>query len=125
MKKFLIAVGALSTACIGATAVLAQQARPFQAPHSASGQTCLQISRLYSWNVLDASTLVVKDTAQRKYRVALNGNCAHSTFYDKVIFDPITTSSMGCVGSGDRVNLSDRGGSVERCLVENVTPYTE
>lgn len=126
MKKFLIAVAALSTACIGATAVLAQQARPLPAPQSAaSGQTCLQINRMYSWDVVNQSTLLVKDTTQRKYRVTLNGKCAHSHFYDKVIFRPAATSSLACVTSGDRVHLSNRQGQLERCFVENVSVYTD
>ena len=125
MKKFLITVAAISTACIGATAVLAQQARPGPPPQPASGQSCLQISRMYSWDVVNDSTLLIKDTAQRKFRIALNGNCAHSHFYDKVLFKPTTTSSLGCVGSGDRIHLSNRIGSVERCFVKDVTLYTD
>lgn len=125
MRKFLLAVTALSAAALGATAVLAQQGRPIQAPMRSDDRACLQISRVDSWNIVNTSTMVVTDNAQHKYRVALNGNCAPSHFYDKVVFHPLASSSLGCVSSGDRVNLSDRAGQVERCVVRSVTLYTD
>ena len=125
MKKFLFAVLALSAAALGGTAVLAQQGRPIQPPVRNDDRACLQISRLDSWDIVNASTMVVTDSAQHKFRVALNGNCAPSHFYDKVVFHPLAVSSLGCVSSGDRVNLSDRTGQVERCIVRSISLYTD
>ncbi len=126
MKSLLISAVALSTIALGATAVLAQQPGPSSQPPAAdSGQTCLQVNRMYSWELVNESTLMVKDSLKHRYRVALNGDCAYSNFYDKIIFRPLTQSTMGCVGVGDHVNLSDRMGQVERCYVKAITPYTD
>jgi hypothetical protein len=69
--------------------------------------------------------MVVTDRTHNKYRVTLNGNCAYSRFYDKVIFRPFDTTTIGCVAKGDRVNLSNRMGDVQRCYVTSVAPYTD
>lgn len=124
MKKFLIAVTALSAAALVTTAVLAQQARPVQPPMR-DDRSCLQVDRVENWNIVNSSTMVVTDKAKHAFRVGLSGNCAPSHFYDQVIFRPLASSSIGCVASGDRVNLSARNGQVERCVIRSVTIYTD
>jgi hypothetical protein len=125
IKRFLIAIAGISLLGIGGTSVLAQQARPAQAPGNSAARTCLQIDRVETWNIVNERTMVVTDKASRKYRVTLNGNCAYSKFYDQVIFRPLDPTLLGCVGKGDHVYLNNRMGDVQRCYVTSISLYTD
>lgn len=125
MKNFLIAVAVLAAAVIGATAVLAQTARPLPAQAGGSDNVCLQIDRVDTWSIVNQRVLLVKDKAKNRFRVALNGDCARSHFYDLMVFRPIANSGLGCIRAGDRVRLTNRQGQIERCVVRDVSAYSD
>ncbi len=124
MKKLVIGLLILSGTAIAST-VVAQQNAPAQPDANAMGQTCLQYNRLDRWNVVNARTLRVVDKTQAEYRVAMDGDCAHSSFVDKLFFEHLPKADLECVQPGDRVTLTMRGGPVERCLVSSVSHYTD
>ena len=121
MKKLLALSFVLSTCAVGAAS--AQQSPP--AKSAASGQTCLQFNRLERWSVVNSKTLVITDKTNQKFRVAMNGNCAHSSFVDQVFIQRLGKSGLDCVERGDRINLKERTQPVERCLVTDVSLYTD
>ncbi len=124
MNKLLICSGVVLASAIGAIAASAQQAES-SPPASNPDEVCLQVNRVYSWETVNQQTLAVKDMKKTKFRVELNGDCAYSHFMDKIIFRPVTTSYMGCVGPGDHVTITDRMGQVERCVIRDVSLYTD
>lgn len=123
MKKFIIAASALSVFVVAGT-VMAQQSRPM--PNSAaSSNACLQYNRLERWSVVNSSTLSITDKTEKKYRVALSSDCAHSSFVDRVAFQRLGKSKLDCVEPGDRVRLIEADKVPELCLVSNVSMYTD
>src|SRR5689334_13292645 len=120
MKKIILFASAVCV-CAIAGAAIAQQSRS-AAP--ADNAVCLQYDRLARWSVVNSKTLSVTDRTEKKFRVALNSDCAHSSFVDRVVFERLARSKLDCVQPGDRVRLLERGKQPELCLVANVSLYT-
>ena len=122
MKKIVLGAAALCVCAIAGT-VMAQQSRP--QPTSSADNACLQYNRLDRWSVVNGKTLSVTDKTDKKFRVALSSDCAHSTFVDRVVFQRIGKSGLDCVEAGDRVRLFETAMQPQLCLVSSVSLYTD
>ena len=122
MKKIVLGVLLASSFALAAGVVLAQtHSKPAA---QTSDKVCLQYNRLRDWSVVNANTLAFSDKVMKKYKVSLNGNCAHSSFIDSVRFERRGKSGLDCVHEGDRVHLKQRNRPEELCLVSSVSRYT-
>lgn len=124
MRKLIMVSWVAAIVLAGAGAVTAQQTAPGKATGGA-GQVCLQFNHLERWSVVNSKTLEITDKLNKKYRVAMNSDCAHSSFVDRVFIQRLGKSGLDCVEPGDRINLAERNTPVERCLVSSVSLYTD
>jgi hypothetical protein len=123
MKK-LIALGGTAILCLAGVSAVEAQRAPAK-PSANSGQVCLQFNHLERWKVVNAKTLEITDKTNKKFRVAMNSDCAHSSFVDRVYIQRLGKSGLDCVEPGDRINLAQRNTPVERCLISSVSLYTD
>src|SRR5262245_9840848 len=115
----------LATAAVIAAGSLAEAVLSGSAPASAQPRSaCLQNNRIWSTNVVDDRTLIVMDRSRNLFVVELSGGCVGLT--DNL--GPIrfrTSTSLGCLGRGDRVSFRHRAVGRNTCFVRDVhTDFT-
>ena len=101
-------------------------------PVLAAGESCAQISRILSTQVLDRNTILVTLLDHSQYTVHMRGACIGLDQYAlHLSFRPLTQSTIACIGAGDTVsyNLPGentpvrlRGSTQTPCFVGGVTP---
>src|SRR3954469_10642416 len=106
-RKSAVLVGALMGAML-ATPVLA-----------ASGNACLQHSRIWSTRIVDDHTVVVTDRTHNRYTVNVRGACTGLTNGDAVLVFR-TWTNLGCVGPGDMLGVRTAGLGFVSCYIDNV-----
>ncbi|HYK81401.1 MAG TPA: hypothetical protein VEU95_17325 [Micropepsaceae bacterium] len=101
-------------------------------PALAAGESCAQINRILSTQVLDNSTMVVTLLDHSQYTVHMRGVCIgldRNSLH--LSFRTLTQSPIGCLSAGDTVSYNVPGentpvrlhGSTQTpCFVGNVTP---
>ncbi len=100
-------------------------------PALAQGETCAQINRILSTQVLDRSTILVTLRDMKQFTVHMRGVCVgldrNSQFLS---FRTLTESPVGCLSSGDTVSYNVpgegtpvrlRGSTQTPCFVGSVT----
>lgn len=93
-------------------------------PAIAASENCLRVGQIDDWQAKDNSTLIVKDTFRRKFKVGLMGTCINLTFKQRIGFSSPGGTSLSCLSSGDTVFFRDSAMGQQRCAVTSVTAYT-
>jgi hypothetical protein len=101
-------------------------------PALAQGESCAQINRILSTQVLDNSTMLVTLRDMKQFTVRMRGVCIG---FDRnslhLSFRTLTQSPIGCLSAGDTVSYNVPGedtpvrlhGSTQTpCFVGNVAP---
>lgn len=88
-----------------------------------AGPACLELGRIWSWNVLDNKTLIVEDDTHQKFKMSLMGYCPNLQFKERVGFKSIGGSDLTCLSKGDDVLVRDIG-MLNRCPITDIVPYT-
>ena len=104
------------------TFVAAALAALFATPTLADS-SCLELVRVWNWNVLDNKTLVVEDEIHQKFKLTLMGYCPNLTFKERLGFRVIGGSGLSCISRGDEVISRDIGMNYH-CPITQITPYT-
>ena len=100
-------------------------------PVLAAGESCAQINRILSTQVLDRNTMVVTLLDHSQYTVHMRGACIGLDQYAlHLSFRTLTQSPIGCISAGDTVSYNLPGentpvrlhGSTQTpCFVGSVT----
>jgi hypothetical protein len=101
-------------------------------PVLAAGESCAQIGRILSTQVLDRNTILVTLLDHSQYTVHMRGACIGLDQYAlHLSFRPLTQSTVACIGAGDTVSYNlpgentpvrVRGSTQTPCFVGSVTP---
>ena len=101
-------------------------------PALAQGETCAQISRILSTEVLDNSTMLVTLRDMKQFTVHMRGVCIGLDRNAQFLsFRTLTQSPVGCLAAGDTVSYNlpgentpvrVRGSTQTPCFVGSVTP---
>jgi len=108
----------LSFSLLAASSAPGQPALSPRAPE----KVCLQNNRVWGFDVVDERTLQVTDLNYRRYTVHMTSGCVGLT---KAVLDIAlrTTTSLGCLGQGDRVSFRSPGLGRLSCTVTGVLFY--
>jgi len=93
-------------------------------PANAAGENCLRVGQINDWQATDNSTLIVKDSFRRKYKVGLMGTCINLNFKQRIGFSSPGGTSLSCLSSGDTVFFRDSAMGEQRCAITSVIAYT-
>jgi hypothetical protein len=118
MKKLLLAAAAFaSVAVAGAVPVVpaAAQGNLWQ------GDVCLRNNRIWSWDVVTPTTMVVTDRQRNRYTVRLSGGC-FGLQENLLQVNFRTATRLGCLRAGDRIDYRVPGWGRESCFVRSVRP---
>ena len=110
---------------LGISALLASPAAA-QAPQQLPNGQCLQQNRVDGWKVIDDQTLIVTDRSFRKYKVSLAKGCHDLKWPLRLGFSAGTGFGISCVQRNSFLLVPPGGGNIaQRCLVEDVQPYSD
>jgi hypothetical protein len=112
---------------LGALALTAwpAAAQPSAPPQLPNGQ-CLQQNRVDGWKVIDDQTLIVTDRSFRKYKVSLAKGCRDLKWPMRLGFSAGTGFGISCVQRNSFLLVPPNGADIaQRCLVEDVQPYSD
>ncbi len=92
---------------------------------SSSAQTCLSQNKVDGWKVIDDRTLIVNDRLGRKYKLSLARGCHDLQFPMRLGFSADTGFGLSCLQRHGYVFVPANGPNfAQRCLIEDVQPYT-
>jgi hypothetical protein len=93
------------------------------APAIAAEQPCLRMDQIWSWKVIDHSTLIVEDTRHRKFKVTLMIPEPDLSFKERIGFKSIGGTELSCLGPGDDVLVHDIA-MPRRDPIQSIVLYT-
>lgn len=118
MRRFATVV---KVGCVAALAVTMQSADAQEVEASAEPDVCLRNNRIWSWDLVDESTIRIRARGEeRDYLVLMQGPCTGlQTVFFSLRFQ--TATNLGCVGPGDRIHYEASGMGRQVCFVREVT----
>jgi hypothetical protein len=84
---------------------------------------CLELMRVWSFDVLNNRTLIVEDELHEKFKLDLMGYCPALPFKETLGFKVIGGTGLTCISKGDEVISHDIGKRYD-CPISNIQPYT-
>ena len=85
--------------------------------------SCLELARVWNWDVVDKKTLIVEDDIHQKFKLTLMGYCPNLPFKERLGFKVIGGTGLSCISKGDEIISRDIGMSY-RCPIVDIVPYT-
>jgi len=89
------------------------------------GNSCLMLSQIYNWKVVDNKTLLVEDNFHNWFRLSLMAYCPNLPFKMRLGFKSIGGTGLSCLSKGDEVISHDFGMGRYNCpivKIEQVPP---
>lgn len=113
----MIRASAIAATLLVSTAAVAQPPPPQEPP-------CLRQRNIYSFDTVPGNrSLVVIDTARKRYRLNFMGPCPNLQFNIALAFQTRGVGTLSCVQKGDAVYQNDPVG-IGQCIVRDVQYQT-
>ena len=91
-----------------------------------SQQVCLAKNMVQGWKVVNDQTLIVEDRVGRRYTVTLARGCRDLKWPSRLGWSSSTGFAIGCIQHNDFLYVPANGPDIaQRCLIEDVQPYTD
>jgi hypothetical protein len=88
-------------------------------------QACLAKNMVDGWKVVNDQTLIVNDRVGRRYTVTLARGCRDLKWPNRLGWSASNGFAIGCIQHNDFLYVPPNGADIaQRCLIEDVQPYT-
>jgi hypothetical protein len=97
-----------------------------QPVNPAVGQQCLRSNQIDSFSSIkgDERSMIVIDRFRYKYKLGFNTTCDDIDFTGSVAIRTLSNTGLSCIQRGDTVITRSVSGWQDRCVINQVQPYT-